>query len=100
MVAARRPMTEAQLQGAVMELARLLGWKSFHVWISIRSNPGFPDIVACRGERLLAIELKSRIGKVSAAQEEWLSALAAAGAETYVWRPADWLDGTIERVLR
>jgi hypothetical protein len=29
----------------------------------------------------------------------WLVDLEAAGLETYVWRPADWLSGRIERVL-
>jgi hypothetical protein len=98
----RRPtMTEAQLQAAVMNLARLLGWKSCHVWISIRSNPGFPDCCFVRGERLIFAELKSERGKVSEAQRDWLDALGAVpGVETFVFYPSDWLSGRIEEVLR
>lgn len=33
-------------------------------------------------------------------QIAWLEVLDEAGAEVYVWRPADWLSGEIERVLQ
>ena len=50
--------------------------------------------------RIIYAELKSERGKVSAVQAEWLRALSAAGALAFVWYPADWLNGTIEKVLR
>jgi hypothetical protein len=94
-------MTERDLQRCVMNLAKLLQWKTYHTWLSARSAPGFPDIIAVRGERLLAIELKSATGKVSEAQEQWLFALGGVpGVSVYVWRPDDWHSGEIERVLR
>ncbi|MEJ7871739.1 MAG: VRR-NUC domain-containing protein, partial [Rubrobacteraceae bacterium] len=52
--------------------------------------PGYPDICAVKGERLLYIELKTEKGKLSEPQRQWLDALAVVpGAEVYVLRPSD-----------
>ena len=103
-------MTEAQLQSAVMELARVLGWRAVHFRPAIDrsgrwSTPtqgaiGFPDCVLVRGTRLVFAELKSTDGRVSPQQAAWLRDLYVAGVEAYVWRPSSWLDGTIEETLR
>jgi hypothetical protein len=101
-VPGQRPMTERQLQEAVVSLARLLNYRIYHTFLSVRSAPGFPDLIAVRASdgRLHAIELKSGKGKVSAAQQAWLDDLAAAGVATHVFYPADWFSGRIEEVLR
>ena len=39
-------------------------------------------------------------GRWATGQMEWRDALLAAGQRWYLWRPQDWLDGTIERVLK
>jgi hypothetical protein len=106
-------MSEADLQSAVIDLAHILGWRIAH----FRSVPvrhgdrtvyetpvqadggGFPDLVLCR-DRVLFVELKSDTGRLSVAQQDWLFALGAAGAERYVWFPYHWRDGEIEAVLR
>jgi hypothetical protein len=93
-------MTEKELQNNVRAAALLFGWRFYHTWMSIRSAKGFPDCVLVRGERLLFAELKAVRGKVSAEQQAWLDDLDAVGAEAYLWRPAHWLSGEIERVLR
>lgn len=94
-------MTEKMLQGAVVNLAKLLGWRCYHTFLSIRSTPGFPDCCLVRGERLVFAELKSELGKVSQAQTEWLDALEQVpGVEVFVWWPTDWLSGRIEEILR
>ncbi len=92
-------VTEKQLQAAIVKTARLLGWRCYHTYDSRRSEPGYPDLTMVKDGRLLFVELKAVTGKVSDAQLEWLDALGLA-AESYVWRPAQWLDGTVERVLR
>jgi hypothetical protein len=94
-------MTERQLQEVVEQCARLFGWEVYHTWLSARSAPGFPDIIACRASRLLAIELKSATGKLTASQERWLGALGGVPCcEVHVFRPLDWTEGRIEDVLR
>lgn len=102
-------MTEAELQDAVIECARLLRWRVFHVrpgktnqgWRTPVSydGKGFPDAVFVR-DRTFFCEFKSARGKTSPEQEAWSQTLSTAGAEVYLWRPADWLDGTVEEVLR
>lgn len=93
-------MTEAQLQNCVRDCAQLFGWRFYHPWISVKSAKGFPDCAMVRDRRLVFAELKGPRGKLTDAQRAWLDDLALAGAETYIWRPEHWLDGTIERRLR
>lgn len=92
-------MTEAQLQDAVIQLAHLRGWMTYHTYDSRRSSPGFPDLVLVRADRLVLVELKSASGRVTADQQRWLEALYLTNNEVYLWRPADWLDGTVDRAL-
>lgn len=90
--------SEAAFQSAILALAQLAGWRVYHTHDSRHSPAGFPDLVMVRGRRLVFAELKSGRGKVSAAQQQWLQALAGVpGAEVRVWRPADW--PAIEREL-
>jgi hypothetical protein len=69
-------------------VASTLGWRSYHVLRSKGSVAGFPDRV-CFRDRVVYVELKTMVGKPSGAQVEWLTGLARAGAEVYLWRPAD-----------
>lgn len=102
-------MTESQLQAAVIDLCRRLGYLVAHFrpatlggrWVTPvqGDGAGFPDLVVAGRGRVLFVELKAAKGRVSDAQTAWLLALEPA-AETHVWRPADWLDGTVERTLR
>lgn len=92
--------TERQLQTVVVAYAATMGWKVYHTYDSRHSDPGFPDLAMLRATRQVVAELKRQRGRVPAEQWEWLDAFALAGAETYVWRPSDWRDGSIERILR
>ena len=90
--------TEKQFMADVMARAKLGRWRVFHVWLSLHSTAGFPDLVLVRRGRLVFAELKKVGGKLSAEQRGWLEDLAATNTETYVWSPEDWRQ--IERVLR
>ncbi len=97
---AKPPELERDFQGAVIETARLAGWKVAHFraartrhgWRTpvAADGAGFPDLLLVRGAQLVAAELKSAAGKVAGAQAEWLDALDGAGVAVYVWRPDDW----------
>jgi spermidine/putrescine-binding protein len=78
----------------VRQLARLHGWRVFHAYDPILTDPGFPDLVLVR-ERVIFAELKGPRGRVSERQWEWIDALMAAGAEVYIWHPDD-IDEVIE----
>ena len=80
-------LTEADWFECVRDLLNLFGWHWIHQYDSRRSNPGFPDILAVKGHRQLAIELKREGGRVTPAQQRWLDALAATGAEVGVYMP-------------
>lgn len=91
--------SERQFQAAVMEYARLQGWRLAHFHDSRRQvggqlvgdadAAGFPDLVLAR-ERLLIRELKTDRGRLTPQQMEWLSALDRAGVDADVWRPSEW----------
>ena len=104
-------MTEAQLQAAIIELAQRCGYRVAHFRAAMNARgdwrtpvaadgKGFPDLVAVHPTRgVLWRELKSAKGRVSPEQQAWLDVLVAAGQDAGVWRPADWLDGTVDRAL-
>lgn len=104
-----RAMSEQALLEAVIELAHVRGWRCAHFrpartergWRTAVSadGAGWPDLLLCRGPRIVAAELKAMGGRFGAEQKAWLAALDTAGVETYVWRPSSWRDGTIEVIL-
>lgn len=101
-----KAMSEKELRRAVMDMARMFGWSAFHQPDSrhMIGDPGFPDLCLMRAgdpPRLVFAELKTMTGRLSAGQVEWLGTLSdLKESETYIWRPTDWFDGTIEEVLR
>lgn len=87
---------EAGFQDAIVTAARYLNWTVYHTHDSRRSEPGFPDLVLVR-DRVLFREVKTEKGRLTEEQLHWQTALAGAGADVSVWRPAQWDD--IEREL-
>ncbi len=95
-------MLEAELQAHVIDAVSRLGGLVYHTHDSRRSESGFPDLVIVLGGRVLYRELKrqsQRLGQVTERQQAWLHSLAMAGQDVDVWRPLDWLDGTVSRTL-
>lgn len=91
---------EKTLQREVLKLARLTGWLCYHTFDSRKSQAGFPDLVLVRPPRIVFAELKRQTGPVSVGQADWLDRIARChGAESYLWRPSDWREGAVERVL-
>jgi hypothetical protein len=108
--------TEAQLLAQVRAAARQLGWRFYHPAYSIGSVPGFPDVTLLRPPRLILAELKGPKSQPEPAQREWLASFATLGravaawtderdgygrpsVEVYLWRPRDWMDGSIARIM-
>lgn len=83
-------MNEAAFQGAVIELAKLRGWRWHHETDSRKSGRGLPDLILVRPPRLIFAELKTQKGRLRIEQAQWLSALRSChGVEVYLWRPDD-----------
>lgn len=109
-------VTEDEFLSAVVELAQWKGWLVHHSrparmkdgrWRTpVQGDNGFPDLVLARstprlgGNIVILSELKAQRGRLSAAQEEWLTALDWDGPDgqweqtwsplVFVWRPSDW----------
>lgn len=95
-------LAETPFQQMVVNTAVTFGWKVMHISDSRKQArgelvgdgmaSGWPDLVLCRGRRLLFRELKSdrKGARTSPAQEEWIAALLTAGQDAGVWRPSDW----------
>jgi hypothetical protein len=96
---------EAAFQEAVVGLARHMNWRVAHfrkVRVSRKSGStywetpvaadgrGFPDLLMLRGGRIVAAELKVGTNRETEEQAAWLAAFAAAGCESYLWRPERW----------
>lgn len=121
MVVMAHAMSERpQLQDAIVDCARAHGWMVFGI---LDTNPpakrlseGWPDLVLLRvGEhlfdsRLLFVELKKHGKNPTPEQMGWLTPLKRLAdliakviqfrpLDAFVWRPLDWLDGTVEITL-
>lgn len=102
--------SERDFQGAVLDLAKVHGWRAAHfhdsrrqvkpgVFVGDKAAAGFPDLVLVRAPRLIVAELKRDKGQLRLAQREWLDLLAGVPqVEVFIWRPRCW--GEIEGVLR
>jgi len=68
------------------------GWLVYHVHDSRTqewgTDPGFPDLVMVRDDRILFVEIKREHGRVARTQTPWLQALDLPGIEVYIWRPS------------
>ena len=83
-------ISEADLAREVRTLAHLLGWRYFHSFFSVRSEPGFPDVILCKAPRLVVAELKAGRGRVTPPQRVWLRTLAGCPrVDVFVWYPPD-----------
>lgn len=99
MVAMARNAPESILQSQVIQLAKMNGFKVHHSrnvqiadgrWMTaIAGDAGFVDLVLAHPQRgVIFIELKSDVGKLSAAQVQWQNAFNGQ-VEYWLVRPQD-----------
>lgn len=102
-------MNESEFQNQLIELAHRFGWKAFHarparfadgrVATHFSGDAGFPDLVLAHPTRgVIFAELKSKDGRTTREQVEWLETLGK-HVEAHLWRPAD-LHNIIRRLQR
>ena len=85
-------ISEKDFSQEVVELAEALGWTVFRTHDSRHSPDGEPDLRMVHPvlRRVVWAELKAANGKLRPAQLTAIETLRQAGAEVYVWQPADW----------
>jgi hypothetical protein len=109
MIATAVPVTEAQFQAQVVELAQILGWTVNHHrkslggrkagWVTATTLKGMPDLMLIRPPRLVFAELKAELGKLTAEQVAVLDLLRRCdGVEAFCWRPSEF--DHVAKVLR
>ncbi len=93
-------MTEEDLLRAVLQLAKMNGWRTAHfrtAQIAGRyqtpvqgDGKGWPDLTLVKAGRIIFAELKSAAGRLEPEQEIWLEMLREVpDAEVHIWRPAN-----------
>jgi len=94
-------MTEADWQQQFVQLAKALGWHHMHVrrslgrgkkWVTATNVDGWPDLTLWhpKQQRVIFVELKSAVGRLTADQKAVLTSLSQANRdEVYVLRPDD-----------
>ena len=84
--------SEKHFTQAVRKAARQFGWHEYHTYSSLKSTPGFPDLVLVKSDQMVIFaELKMPKGKLTPAQQDWGNVLRKNLTVRYfVWRPADW----------
>lgn len=93
-------MSEDELQENVRELCKLLGLDVQHINDSRRCwLPGWPDLWIAGDGGILHRELKDMRNSVSLDQRRVGSRIIRSGGDWAIWRPIDWVDGTIRHAL-
>lgn len=79
--------TEAQCQDAIIEAARMAGWRVHaeragqtaggHWATQIQGDEGYPDLTMTRDGRMLVVELKRKPNEATQAQLDWIRDLDA-----------------------
>jgi hypothetical protein len=93
-----KTVSERAFMQQIIDYGKLTGWLVYHTYDSRLSEPGFPDLVLCKlGHRIIFFECKTERGRVTHAQQRWISHLRDCGLLAAVVRPHDW--GNIEQLL-
>lgn len=82
-------MTEAEITRGIRRMLDALGAFNFKHWSGPMSMRGISDILGCYKGRFVAIEVKTRTGKASPAQEQFLERVRKAGGIAFVARSVD-----------
>lgn len=105
----RLRLNGSDLQDAIVDLARTLGWRAAH-FAAARTKDGWrtparydaagwPDLTLVR-ERVVFIEVKGDGDSLRPEQQAWIDQLEAAGQEVYVATSRMWRDGVVDDVLK
>lgn len=94
-------MTHDEMLSEVNDLCEKYGVTMIHFPDSRRvTNRGWPDLVLLGRGGSLFVEVKTLNDQLRKDQREIGRLLTEAGHHWFVWRPAELIDGTAERLIR
>ncbi|ANS03554.1 VRR-NUC domain-containing protein [uncultured Mediterranean phage uvDeep-CGR2-KM21-C338] len=95
-----KAMSEAELQTLIIAMAEALGYEVVHIRDSRGQRAvGLPDLMLMRAPTLIFAELKREKGRLMGKQDWFMTQLRECGVRVYLWRPSDWMSGTVQRII-
>lgn len=85
---------EAMVENHLVRKAKARGWKAFK-FVS-PGNSGVPDRIVVGNGRVVFVELKSPVGKLSELQKKMIAQLKELGAEVHVCYGKEEVDAVLE----
>lgn len=90
----RKRVEDATLD-QIIQVAKTIGYLTFHVYDSRRSSAGFPDLWICGFGILIVLELKTGRNTTTPEQDAWLAELRTAGVDARIYHTDQWKDRCI-----
>ena len=84
-----KPISEKLITASIRQLLKIVGiwhWKNFAGPLGVK---GVPDILGCYHGKMLGIEVKTKTGIVSEAQQGFIDRINAEGGIAFVARDVD-----------
>jgi Holliday junction resolvase len=80
---------ESQIQAAILNYLRSLGWWCWAVKAAVCNERGVPDVLCCYKGRFVAFEIKTQKGKLSGPQKIQILRIHRAGGRASMVRSID-----------
>lgn len=98
-------MNENEFTRKVIGLAESYGLLVHHCYRSeLCDGAGLPDLIIAGPLGVIFAELKTATGQTDDAQDAWAKLLKSQESWTepvyFLWRPDDWVNGRIERIVK
>lgn len=88
-----RKREETEVQNQIIQVAKTLGYLTYHTYDSRRCEPGFPDLWILGFGKLIVLELKVGKNIPTSEQAKWLEELQAAGVDARLYHVDTWKRG-------
>ena len=91
----KKKTPEGMLKASIRQLLDTVGIFHYNAWGGPMSPKGVPDLICCQNGRMIGIEVKTKMGRVSPEQIEFIKRINDAGGLAFVARS---LDDVIEKL--
>ena len=83
------------LKASIRQLLDTVGIFHYNAWGGPMSPKGVPDLICCQNGRLIGIEVKTKTGRLSPEQVEFIKRINDAGGLAFVARDLDTVINTL-----